>query len=376
MKRMLRLTVPLLLVSLIVLTGCTTTTANIPLLLRYVDGTQQELTKMIWDPMTGVVVPNINPISTFTDTATFSLRELWVGVRPNYWVPLIQPAVSNTAVYWNGSDRLTLFTTDELSTQEDTNIVKITNPQYCRQYTNATNCVVTDTAMYILDRSYDTSTLYKYTASGIKPIKVPGSLIGAGEYNNKLYALTSIKENTKEHLMLHVIDPDGTMVSKVVANSEITLYENSLIETYDEVYSTFANGSFYMWGSKVDVTSGTPQFISVPSLIDGFNAINSSIENLINESDPVNSSPGIRVYDFTLPEPAFYSYKDYVLVVGSTFDLDEVTVAAFKNDKLVGFMLITPLIEKHTEITTYDATGRQLKSYIIRTPAQVIVPQS
>ena len=45
MKGLIRMTVPLLLASLIVLAGCTTT-SNIPLLLRYTDGTQQELAKI------------------------------------------------------------------------------------------------------------------------------------------------------------------------------------------------------------------------------------------------------------------------------------------------------------------------------------------
>jgi len=95
MKGLIRMTVPLLLASLIVLAGCTTT-SNIPLLLRYTDGTQQELAKITWNPMTGDVITSTDAIATFTDSATNALRELWPSVKPNYWVPLLHPAVSNT----------------------------------------------------------------------------------------------------------------------------------------------------------------------------------------------------------------------------------------------------------------------------------------
>jgi len=49
---------------------------------------------------------------------------------------------------------------------------------------------------------------------------------------------------------------------------------------------------------------------------------------------------------------------------------DELTVAAFKNEKLVGFILITPLDKPEANLVTYDATGKQLNTYRIQTPVQ------
>jgi len=50
------------------------------------------------------------------------------------------------------------------------------------------------------------------------------------------------------------------------------------------------------------------------------------------------------------------------LTVGQTFSFDELTVAAFKNEKLVGFILITPLDKPEANLVTYDATGKQLNT--------------
>lgn len=352
MKGILRMTVPLLLASLIVLAGCTTT-SNIPLLLRYTDGTQQELAKITWNPMTGDVITSTDAIATFTDSATNALRELWPSVKPNYWVPLLHPAVSNTAVHWNGSDKLTLFSTDDLQVQENVNVVKVSDPKLCEQYMNATNCIATSTALYAYDRSYDVSTIYKITASETKPTRIIGSMLGIGKSNDKLYVLASKGEGDNQELLLYTIGSDGSIDSKTVENSEN--------KSYDGTWSTFANGHFYMWDAKVSTITGTPQYIPLPSLTDGFQVI--------------SSATTLEPFGFTIPEPAFYSYKGYVLAVGQTFSFDEFTVAAFKNDRLVGFMLITPLDGSETTLTTYDATGKQLKSYTIKVPVQVIVPQ-
>ena len=352
MKGLIRMTVPLLLASLIVLAGCTTT-SNIPLLLRYTDGTQQELVKITWNPMTGDVITSTDAIATFTDSATNALRELWPSVKPNYWVPLLHPAVSNTAVYWNGSDKLTLFSTDDLQVQEGVNVVKVSDPKLCEQYMNATNCIATSTALYAYDRSYDVSTIYEITASGTKPTRIIGSIIGIGKSNDKLYVLASKGEGDNQELLLYTIGSDGSIDSKTVENSEN--------KSYDGAWSTFTNGHFYMWDAKVSTITGTPQYIPLPSLTDGFKVI--------------SSATTLEPFGFTIPEPAFYSYKGYVLTVGQTFSFDEFTVAAFKNDMLIGFMLITPTGNTINKIITFDAAGKQLNTYIIPPVSQVIVPQ-
>jgi len=46
------------------------------------------------------------------------------------------------------------------------------------------------------------------------------------------------------------------------------------------------------------------------------------------------------------------------------------------DEKLVAFALITPIDTAETNFVTYDATGKQLNTYSIQTPLQVVVPQS
>jgi len=46
------------------------------------------------------------------------------------------------------------------------------------------------------------------------------------------------------------------------------------------------------------------------------------------------------------------------------------------DEKLVAFVLITPLDTAETNFVTYDATGKELSRYNIQTPLQIVVPQS
>lgn len=364
--------VPLLLCCFVVLAGCTTTTSNIPLLLRYADGTQQSLVKMTWNIETGDIVTDTGTVATFTDTSTDAEYAVWWPTKPNYWVPLIGDAISNTAVYWNGADKLTLFTIDEIPAQKNVNIVKFSDPQLftrltegCTQHMNRTNCIATSTVLYLYDNGANSPTVYEITASETKSTKIPGYIIGIGKSNGKTYVLTFTREDgATQQLFLHAIGSDGSIDSKAVANSELKLYEqnNTVIDRYESVRSTLVNGGFYMWDSKVDVTSSTPQVISIPSLKDGFDIIAHAGHYGSNYSH--------------IATPEFMQYKNYLLAIGSTFSYGEITVAAFENDKLVGFIIINPLDEQNTTLTTYDATGNQLKSYAIRTPVQVIAPQS
>jgi len=119
---------------------------------------------------------------------------------------------------------------------------------------------------------------------------------------------------------------------------------------------------FTRLGLKSNATSGTPKYTQVQSLIDGFQVI--------------SSATALEPFGYAAPSPAFYAYKNYLLAIGQTFSFDELTVAAFKNEKLVGFILLTPLDKPEANLVTYDATGKQLNTYSIQTPAQVVVPQS
>lgn len=360
---MIRKVVPLIVCCLIILAGCTTNTPSIPLLLRYADGEQHELVKITWNLTTGEVITSEEPIVTFTDTGTVSpYHNVWPKVETDYWVSLIEPAVSNTAVYWNGSDKLTLFTIDDIPAHKDINIIKINNPQICQQYTSGTNCIATDKALYVYDKDGDTTTLFEITASGNKTIKVPDEIIGVGKSNNKIYLLTfTMVENYKEQLLLYTVEPDGSMDSKLVEDSLLVPFQNDEINSYRGVYTMLTNGSFYMWNAKVDISGDTPRLIPVSSLKDGFDIIAHAGNYVPRYSSMAN--------------PQFSQYKDYLLAVGHTFSYNTMTVAAFKDDELVGFMLINPLNKTETTLTTYNAIGEQLKSYTIKAPVQVIVPQ-
>jgi len=151
----------------------------------------------------------------------------------------------------------------------------------------------------------------------------------------------------------------GSISQQTVQNSK---FENFSYRSDNGVWATFANGNFYTTGAKINATSGTPEYTKVQSLIDGFQVI--------------SSATALQPFGYAAPSPAFYAYKNYLLAVGQTFSFDELTVAAFKNEKLVGFILITPLDKPEANLVTYDATGKQLNTYRIQTPVQIVVPQS
>lgn len=323
---------------------------------------------MTWNPEKGTADIDTSVALSFKNTATKANFSVWPVTTPNFWAPLLG-VVSNTAIYWNGADKITLFTSEEYSSQKlqgnglTAEIVTVSATPLCEQYFNAANCYTTSTTLYSFEQGSDTSTLYEITASGTKSTKIPGYIIGIGKSDEKIYALTSTlgegAPGSSEYLLLYTIGPDSSVSEQTVENSKL---ENSSYRSDNGVWTTFANGNFYMWGAKVNATTGTPQFISVPSLSDGFKTI--------------ASATTLEPFGYAAPEPAFYSYKDYLLVVGQTFSFDELTIAAFKNEKLVGFILVTPLDKPETDLVTYDATGKQLNAYNIQTPSQVVVPQS
>lgn len=354
MNRITHKIIPLLLCSLLVLTACAVSTNSVPLLLRHTAEQEDTFNKITWDPTTGVVTFDKNMTLTFPNTATKENYHVWPAVTPKFWVPLLHDAVSNTAVYWDGTNKVTLFTTEKYSEQDNAIVIPIKDPRICEQYLNATNCVATSTTLYAFDKDL----LHQITQSETKTTQLQGRIIGIGKSGDNIYALSVIQDGTSEHLLLYTIGTDGSMSSQVVENSKI---EGDSYLAGNGVWATFADGSFYMWGAKVSATTGTPMYTLVPSLSDGF--------------DVIESATTLEPFGYAAPEPAFYQYKDYLLVVGQTFSFDELTVAAFKDEKLVGFMLITPLDGSESTLTTYDATGKQLKSYTIKVPVQVIVPQ-
>jgi len=366
-------------VLLILSVGCTSTTPtstsveSIPLFLRYVDAVnnQEQLLKLTWNTKTGTVEMDTSTTLMFPNYA--GEGNFWVTLKP--WIGLpSQPAernlMSNTAIYWDGSDTATLFTTEKdlfvglQGNNFKANIVNLTSTTVCTQYNNMTNCYTTGDKLYAFQQGSLSSTVYKFSPVQLVITTLGGHAIGIGAEGNTTYVLSASIAHTstgaQEILTLQSISPDCSIVEKKVANSEAG--EHFSYTSDSGVWATFANGDFYSTGVKVNATSGEPKFEQVQSLIDAF--------KIISTSTSLESFGGAH------PSPAFYGYKGYTIVVGSTFSPNEVTVALLNDEKLVAFALITPLDSAETNFITYDATGKELSRYNIQTPLQVVVPQS
>lgn len=381
---------------------------EIPLLLRYNDKEQRKdnIVKAIWnlekgemdiDEEVALTIENTTEQNQtgFLGRSLFirSIREDWTAEKRDFWAPLIYTTISNTAVYWDGSNKLTLFTTEEYPSQKlqgnglSANIVTIkNNPPMCAQYVNATNCVATDKALYAFGHlddisleedtdpatPWDVSSIYKVTDSEVKTATVDGRVIGIGKLDDNVYALSAVTHKTAtvpgskdlgQYLVLYTIKPDGSISSQTVKNSEVNSTYYSTNGEKQGIWATFANGSFYLGDAKVDVTAITPEYKEIKTLVDGFMAI------------PYLADYYLGLWGATPPTPAFYAYKDYLLVLGNDVKFQIFTVAVFKNEKLVGFFTIDSIGSLKSTLTIYDATGKQVNSYTIEAPDQIIVPQ-
>jgi len=154
--------------------GCSTkqidNTSELPLLLRYTDDTnhQEQLVQVAWDTKTGTMKIDTTPLLTFSNHAT--QKDFWVVLQP--WAGLFPKPhghVSNTAIYWNGTDAVTLFTTENnINVQENglkANVVHIADDAICNQYYNMTNCYATPDKLYVFEQGEATSTVYEYLSS-------------------------------------------------------------------------------------------------------------------------------------------------------------------------------------------------------------------
>jgi len=322
---------------------------------------------MTWNLEKGTADIDMNAALSFKNMAT--KLDFWVPLGLQYGVAAEGALPSNTAIYWNGADKITLFTSEEYSSQKlqgnslSADIVTVSATPLCKQYFNAANCYTTSTTLYSFKEGSPISTIYEITSAEAETTTLQGYIIGIGKSDEKTYALTSTTgegiPGSNEYLLLYTIDPTGSISQQTVQNSK---FENFSYRSDNGVWATFANGNFYTTGAKVNATSGTPEYTQVQCLIDGFHVI--------------SSATALQPFGYAAPSPAFYAYKNYLLAVGQTFSFDELTVAAFKNEKLVGFILITPLDKPEANLVTYDATGKQLNTYSIQTPVQIVVPQS
>jgi len=158
--------VPFFLCCLLILSvlGCSSGTPSsaegIPLLLRYTDSTQHEdkLLRMTWNPEKGTADIDMNAALSFKNTAT--KLDFWVPLGLQYGVSAEGALPSNTAIYWNGADRITLFTSEEYSSEKlqgnslSADIVTVRATPLCKQYFNAANCYTTSTTLYSISAYY------------------------------------------------------------------------------------------------------------------------------------------------------------------------------------------------------------------------------
>jgi len=364
-------------VLLILSVGCTSTTPtstsveSIPLFLRYVDAVnnQEQLLKLTWNTKTGTVEMDTSTTLMFPNYANES--NFWVRLSP--WIGLSsQPPkpVSNTAIYWDGSDTATLFTTEKdlfVGLQENNlkaNIVSLTSTSMCNQYFNMTNCYTTPNKLYTFEQDLSNSTIYRFSSTEAVKTTVSGYAMGVGAEGSTTYVLSASETQSStgpnSFLNIQFINADGSLIEKKVANSERKEPYSLLSDAGG--WAAFANGNFYSNTAKVNASSDSPKFELVQSLADAFEII--------------STSTSLGSFGGPYPSPAFYGYKGYTIVVGSTFSPDEITVALLNDEKLVAFALITPLDTAETNFVSYDATGKQLNTYSIQTPLQIVVPQS
>lgn len=348
--------------------GCSTTqignTSELPLLLRYTDDTnhQEQLVQVAWDTKTGTMKIDTTPLLTFSNHAT--QKDFWVVLQP--WAGLFPKPhghVSNTAIYWNGTDAVTLFTTENnINVQENglkANVVHITDGAICNQYYNMTNCYATSDKLYVFEQGEASSTVYKYSPTEVTKMTVDGYVMGIGTKNNVTYILSATSTKTGHSLVIHATNGNGATVDKEVANSQRE--ESYSLWSDAGGWATFANDAFYSNGVKVSSVDSTPRLEFVQSIVDAYKTI--------------ASATTLEPFSGPYPSPAFYEYNGYTIAIGSTFSEDEITIAVFKNDKLQAFALVTDINKSDATITTYDATGKKISSYNIKTPVQVIVPQ-
>lgn len=357
--------------------GCSSTTPTerevdtIPFLLRYTSTTdyQDQLLKVTWNTKTGTVEIDTSTTLIFPNYANES--NFWVAFKP--WIRLSsqpQEHMSNTAIYWDGSDTATLFTTEKdlfvglQGNNFKANIVSLTSTSMCNQYFNMTNCYTTPNKLYTFEQGPSNSTIYRFSSTEAVKTTVSGYAMGVGAEGSTTYVLSASETQSStgpnSFLNIQFINADGSLIEKKVANSERKEPYSLLSDAGG--WAAFANGNFYSNTAKVNASSDSPKFELVQSLIDAFKII--------------STSTSLESFGGPYPSPAFYGYKGYTIVVGSTFSPDEITVALFKNEELLAFAIITPIYSAETKLTTYDSKGKELSAYSIQTPVQVVIPQS
>jgi len=184
-------------VLLILSVCCTSTTPTstsvepIPLFFRYVAAVnnQEQLLKLTWNTKTGTVEIDTSTTLIFPNYANES--NFWVAFKP--WIRLSsqpQEHMSNTAIYWDGSDTATLFTTEKdlfvglQGNNFKANIVSLTSTSMCNQYFNMTNCYTTPNKLYAFEPGSSNSAIYRFSSTEAVKTTVSGYAMGIGAEGN------------------------------------------------------------------------------------------------------------------------------------------------------------------------------------------------
>jgi len=362
MKRSFGLLACLLTVAISIL-GCTGTTSQnaVPLLLEYNNEEQTSYVKALWAPEKGTMEIGKEPVLSY----------------PNNDAQII-------ALHWEGPDSVTVFTREATTSLPQiqangvkVNVVSLSNslPIY---YDPTMIAYTTNEAIYAAAVGAAATTISKITASDMQQYQADnGTFLGLGVMDGNIYVLlgkqhpyvppqtATIPGPATMSIILDILNPDGSMTAKTVTDNY-----NASILTLPELHIPFADGCFYLNNLRLDVTSKEPKLVEVTSIAKGLETV----------------ATATKLEPFTFYEettfPSYSKYKDYLVAVGQTVGPDELTIAAFKNDELAGFALITPYSRlrpipedvKTTRMYTYNSHGEQLNSYAINTADRVMIP--
>jgi len=342
------------------LAGCASTTSQsvIPLIFQYNDGNQISYVKALWSPEKGTMEISKEPILSYPiNDAQF------------------------LALHWESADSVIVFTREATANLSNlqangakVNVVSLAGS--LPSYFDPVVAYTTTQAVYAKTIGGQETTISKITATGMQQYHVNnGRYLGMGALNEKTYVLVGSPEvytGTGAHemtmsIILDIINPDGSITTKTVTEN----YDASML-TMSDPYIPFADGCFYFGGFRLDATSEEPKLVEATSLTNGFQVI----------SNATSLPPFTQLEE--MPPLKFSKYKDCLVVIGQTIGPTELTIAAFKNDNLVGFSLIMPYTMvspmpenmKTSHFYTYNENAKQLNTYSIQTPLQIIVPQS
>ncbi|WP_234397968.1 hypothetical protein [Coprothermobacter proteolyticus] len=331
------------------------------MIFKYETGNQVSYVKALWSPEKGTMEIGKEPILSSSAS-----------------LPII-------AVHWESPDNATIFTREDISTTSEVktngatvDMVSLANS--LPSYYEPAVAYTTTQVIYASEVGEQETTVSKITASRIQQYQADnGTFLGMGATDEQAYVLvgkhnqyklpetaTDVQPATMS-IILDIINPDGSIITKTVTGS----YDTSML-VLPQINIHFTDGSFYFGGFRLDVTAQEPKLIQTTSITKGFEII----------------STATKLQPFEFYEegsfPTYTKYGDYLVCIGQTIGPTELTIAAFKNDALSAFSLLTPYTmirpipenAQNTTIYTYDSNAKQLKNYHIETLVQVIVPDS